>query len=237
MWCHKAYYAAAAKSLQSCPTLCDPRDGSPPGSPVHGIFQARELGSGLPFPSQCMKVKSESEVAQLCPTLCDPTDGSQPGSPVPGILQARALAWVPYRRYQNTGEREETTRDSCPVSSARQLWSRLGGRCAHTFSFVAEVTSCTNTHTHTCGLLLIIITLCLSLDSRHFPTSLKVLPEHHFQGHYPPLYSWAEPFAYIWTFPWFPINALSKSPSGSWTQAPSLGLWHPSLETRSQTPG
>ena len=33
--------AAAAKSLQSCPTLCDPRDGSPPGSSVHGIFQAR----------------------------------------------------------------------------------------------------------------------------------------------------------------------------------------------------
>jgi len=33
----------AAKSLQSCPTLCDPIDGSPPGSPVHGIFQARVL--------------------------------------------------------------------------------------------------------------------------------------------------------------------------------------------------
>ena len=33
--------AAAAKSLQSCLTLCDPIDGSPPGSPVHGIFQAR----------------------------------------------------------------------------------------------------------------------------------------------------------------------------------------------------
>ena len=38
--------AAAAKSLQSCPTLCDPRDGSPPGSSVHGIFQARVLESG-----------------------------------------------------------------------------------------------------------------------------------------------------------------------------------------------
>ena len=36
-------YAAAAKSLQSCPTLCDPRDGSPPGSPVPGILQARTL--------------------------------------------------------------------------------------------------------------------------------------------------------------------------------------------------
>ena len=39
------YYfkSAAAKSLQSCPTLCDPRDGSPPGSSIHGIFQARVL--------------------------------------------------------------------------------------------------------------------------------------------------------------------------------------------------
>ena len=35
--------AAAAKSHQSCPTLCDPRDGSPPGSPVPGILQARTL--------------------------------------------------------------------------------------------------------------------------------------------------------------------------------------------------
>ena len=35
--------AAAAKSLQSCPTLCDPIDGSPPGSPVPGVLQARTL--------------------------------------------------------------------------------------------------------------------------------------------------------------------------------------------------
>ena len=38
--------AAAAKSLQSCPTLCGPIDGSPPGSSVHGIFQARVLEWG-----------------------------------------------------------------------------------------------------------------------------------------------------------------------------------------------
>ena len=36
-----SFIAAAAKSLQSCPTLCDPIDGSPPGSPVPGILQAR----------------------------------------------------------------------------------------------------------------------------------------------------------------------------------------------------
>ena len=38
--------AAAAKSLQLCPTLCDPRDGSPPGSPIPGILQARTLEWG-----------------------------------------------------------------------------------------------------------------------------------------------------------------------------------------------
>ena len=37
------FYAAAAKSLQSCPTLCDPIDGNPPGSPIPGILQARTL--------------------------------------------------------------------------------------------------------------------------------------------------------------------------------------------------
>ena len=37
------YFAAAAKSLQSCPTLCDPIEGSPPGSPIPGILQARTL--------------------------------------------------------------------------------------------------------------------------------------------------------------------------------------------------
>ena len=49
--------AAAAKSLQSCPTLCDPIDGSPPGSPILGIPQARTQWSALPFPSP--KHKSE----------------------------------------------------------------------------------------------------------------------------------------------------------------------------------
>ena len=40
---HHYAAAAAAKSLQSCPTLCNPRDGSPPGSPIPGILQARTL--------------------------------------------------------------------------------------------------------------------------------------------------------------------------------------------------
>ena len=86
-----------AKSLQSCLTLCDPIDGSPPGSPVPGILQARTLenptGLGCHFLLQCMKVKSESKVAQSRPTLSDPVNCSPPGSSVHGILQARVLEW------------------------------------------------------------------------------------------------------------------------------------------------
>ena len=86
--------AAAAKSLQSCPTLCDPIDGSPPGSPVPGILQARTLEWVAISFSQCVKVKSESEVAQSCLTLGDRMNRRLPGSSVPGILQARVLEWV-----------------------------------------------------------------------------------------------------------------------------------------------
>ena len=81
--------AAAAKSLQSCPTLCDPIDGSPPGSPIPG----KNTGVGCHFLLQCMKVKSESEVAQSYLTLSDPMDCSLPGSSVHGIFQARVLEW------------------------------------------------------------------------------------------------------------------------------------------------
>ena len=45
------YAAAAAKSLQLCPTLCDPIDGSPPGSAIPGILQARTLEWVSPFPT------------------------------------------------------------------------------------------------------------------------------------------------------------------------------------------
>ena len=49
---------------------------------------------GCHFLLQCMKVKSESEVAQSCPTLSDPMDCSLPGSSVHGIFQARVVEWV-----------------------------------------------------------------------------------------------------------------------------------------------
>ena len=71
---YAATATAAAKSLQSCLSLCDPIDGSPPGSPVPG--------GRLPFSSPV----HESEVAQSCPTPKDPMDCSLPGSSVHGIF-------------------------------------------------------------------------------------------------------------------------------------------------------
>ena len=66
--------AAAAKSLQLCPALCDPIDSSPPGSSVSGILQARILeGVAISFSNACMHAKS----LQSCQTLCDPI-GQQP---------------------------------------------------------------------------------------------------------------------------------------------------------------
>ena len=83
--------ASAAKSLQLCPTLCDPIDGSPAGSSVPGILQARILEwATISFPNACMHAKS----LQSCLTLCDPMDSSQPASSVHRILHARILAWV-----------------------------------------------------------------------------------------------------------------------------------------------
>ena len=53
----------------------------------------KNTGVGCHFLLQCMKVKSEREVAQSCPTLCHPMDCSPPGSSIHGIFQARVLEW------------------------------------------------------------------------------------------------------------------------------------------------
>ena len=86
-------FAAAAKSLHSCPTLCDPRDGSPPRLPHPWDSPGKNTGVGCHCLLQCRKVKSESEGAQSCPTLSNAMDCSLPGSSVHRIFQARVLEW------------------------------------------------------------------------------------------------------------------------------------------------
>ena len=85
------YTPAAAELLQSCLTLCDTIDGSPPGSAAPGIFQARILEwVAISFSNACMHAKS----LQSFLTLCDPMDRSPLDSSVHRILQPRIVEWV-----------------------------------------------------------------------------------------------------------------------------------------------
>ena len=84
--------AAAVKSLQSCPTL-QPHRRQPTRLPRPWDSPGKNIGVSCHFLLQCMKVKSESEVAQSCLTLSDPMDCSLPGSSIHGIFQARVLEW------------------------------------------------------------------------------------------------------------------------------------------------
>ena len=84
--------AAAAKSLQSCPTL-QPHRWQPTRILCPWDSPGKNTGVGCHFLLQCRKVKSESEAAQSCLTLSNPMDCSPPGSSVHGIFQARVLEW------------------------------------------------------------------------------------------------------------------------------------------------
>ena len=94
--CLLAIFAAAAKSLQSCSTLCDPIDCplcAAHQAPLSVGFSRQDHWSGLPFPSSKHENEIQNEVAQLCLTLGDPMDCSLVGSSIHGIFQARVLEW------------------------------------------------------------------------------------------------------------------------------------------------
>ena len=94
--------AVAAKSLQSCPTVCDPPRRQPTRVPRPWDSLGKNTGVGCHFLLQCMKVKSENEVAQSCLTLSDPMDCSLPGSSIHGIFQAGVLEWGAIDLKENT---------------------------------------------------------------------------------------------------------------------------------------
>ena len=71
-----------------------PHRWPPTRLPRPWVSPGKNTGVGCHFLLHCMKVKSESEVAQSCPTLSNPMDCSLPGSSVHGIFQARVLEWV-----------------------------------------------------------------------------------------------------------------------------------------------
>ena len=87
----KTNAAAAVTSVVS--DSVRPHRWQPTRLPHHWDTPGKNTGVGCHFLLQCMKVKSESEVAQSCLTPVDPMDCSLPGSSVHGIFQARVLEW------------------------------------------------------------------------------------------------------------------------------------------------
>ena len=84
---------AATKLLQSCPTLCDPRDGSPPGSPSPGILQARTLEWVAISFSKAWKWKVKVKSLSHVRLLATPWTAAYQAPPIHGIFQARVLEW------------------------------------------------------------------------------------------------------------------------------------------------
>ena len=87
--------AAAAKSLQSCPTLCNPRDSSPPRLRRPWDSPGKNAGVGCHFLLQSMKVKSESEVAQSCRLFSTPWTAAHQAPPSMGFSRQAYWSGVP----------------------------------------------------------------------------------------------------------------------------------------------
>ena len=85
--------AATAKSLQSCPTLCNPTDGSPPGSPVPGILQARTLEWVAISFSKAWKWKVKMKSLSHVRLLATPWTAAYQAPLSNEILQAKVLEW------------------------------------------------------------------------------------------------------------------------------------------------
>jgi len=92
-WNPAAAAAAAAAVASVVSDSVRPHRQQPTRLPCPWDSPGKNTGVGCHFLLQCMKVKSESEVAQSCPTLSYPMDCSPPGSSVHGIFQARVLEW------------------------------------------------------------------------------------------------------------------------------------------------
>ena len=126
--------AAAAKSLQSCPTLCDPIDSSPPGSSVHGILQARTLEwVTISFSSAWkwkVKVKSLSRVR----LLATPWTAAHQAPPSMGFSGQESWSGVPL----------PSPRRLLKISNKRQGMLSQGGRSKGGEEWLVYFKSCTS---------------------------------------------------------------------------------------------
>ena len=191
--------AAAAKSLRSCPTLCNPIDGSPPGFPVPGILQARTLECvAISFSNSWkwkVKVKSLSRVR----LLATPWTAAYQAPPSKGFSRQKYWSGVPFTKWlevvysanahvvghtwltRRLGNGGSSWVNMCPGRKEGGLGeNRQFATCHFSDSFLhtkVRVVTHTHTHTHTHKH---VIFLLLSLPWPHTVAGLRPRPFHGF---------------------------------------------------------
>ena len=144
IWATREYGKVLA--TQSCLTLWDPMDCSPPGSAVHEILYGKNIGmdsysllQGI-FPTQGLNPvshtagrfftfwatreasKTKCLHSKSCPTLCDPMDCSLPGSSVHRIFQVRIQEWVAISFFRGSSQPRDQTHIPCVSCIGRQIF-------------------------------------------------------------------------------------------------------------------
>ena len=123
----KSFTAAAAKSLQSCPTLWDPRDGSPPGSPVPGILQARTVEWVAISFSHAWKWKVKVKSLSRVRLLATPWTAAYQAPPSMGF--ARQEYWsglpLPSPKFTSKFQKQVVWRNIVPLFKNCLVYSRL----------------------------------------------------------------------------------------------------------------
>ena len=115
-WPSEIHAAAAAKSLQSCPTLCNPTDSSPPGSPIPGILQARTLEWVAISFSSAWKWKEKVKSLSCVRLITTPWTAAYQALPCIRLSRQEDWSGVPLPSPSET--------HSCSLSQGSKMWNR-----------------------------------------------------------------------------------------------------------------
>ena len=123
-------HAAAAKSLQLCPTLCDPRDGSPPGSPVPGILQARTLERVAISFSSAWKWKVKVKLLSRVWLLATPWTAAHQVPPSMGFSRQEYWSGVPlpYEKVNQSFYRNLYEKSTTKELNSTDSWKKKKGQ-------------------------------------------------------------------------------------------------------------
>ena len=139
LWLHVVTAAAAAaKSRQSCPTLCDPIDGSPPGSPIPGILQARTLDWVAISFSNAWKWKMKGKSLSRVWLLATPWTAAHQAPPSMGFSRQEYWNGLPFPSSRRSSWPRDQTQVSRIAGRHFTVWATREALTSSEFSFLKK---------------------------------------------------------------------------------------------------